>query len=234
MAPEIETVALAALPADLAPGAARVVAARPAEVLEALAPDALALPAPEAARIARFQRPADRAARRAAHGLLRALLAPLLGRAPRDIALVRDPLGRPALPGAGGIDLNLSHGGGWVAVGIARGGRIGVDVEDGAAVADWGRLAPLFLHPDERAALTPLDPRAALRLWALKEACLKASGEGIATPPASLHLGTADPVRLVHAGHDLTARAHPLPGGAWLAVATAGLSAAPRLLRALG
>ncbi len=221
-----ERLPLATMPRGLAPGAALVVLARPDAVLAA---GLIGMPPGEAARIARFQRPHDRAARTAAHGLLRALLAPLLGRAPEDIRLERDPRGRPALPDADGLDLNLSHGGGWIAIGLARGGRIGLDVEDGASVGDWARILPVFAHPAERADLgTPPDPDAALRLWTLKEACLKASGEGFATPPAALRVGTgATPLTLAHAGLALTARAQRLADGAWLAVATADLDRPP-------
>ncbi|MGX7704718.1 4'-phosphopantetheinyl transferase family protein [Methylobacterium sp. Gmos1] len=199
-------------------GGALAVAA-PADALAALPAERLALPPDEAARIAHFRQAQDRHERAAAHGLLRHLLGPWLGRDPADIILARDVGGRPFLPGAAGLDLNLSHGAGWVAAGLSTSGRIGVDVEGNARPVDWDRIAPVFLHPAELAAYRGLPagarPRQGLEYWSVKEACLKATGEGLAAEPRSVRL-TPDGTtwRLARAGLSLRAASRILPDGA--------------------
>lgn len=197
----------------------------PADAVAALPPERRGLPPDEAARIARFRQPQDRHERMAAHGLLRHLLGSWLGRDPAGLTLARDAGGRPFLPGAA-LDLNLSHGGGWVAVGLSTVGRIGVDVEGAVRPVDWDRLAPVFLHPAELAAYRGLPagarPRRALEFWSVKEACLKATGEGLVAEPCSVWL-TPDGAawRLERAGLSLRAASRVLPDGARFAWAAA-------------
>lgn len=199
-------------------GGGLAVAAEAARVLR-LPADRLRLPPDEAARIARFRQAQDRREREAAHGLLRHLLAPFLGRDPAGIVLARDNGDRPFLPGHPGLDLNLSHGAGWVAVGLSTSGRIGVDVEGAARPVDWDGLAPVFLHPDELAEYRglPADARPcrALELWSVKEACLKATGEGLVAEPRSVRLTPdASGWRLRRAGLSLQADSRILHDGA--------------------
>ncbi len=199
-------------------GGALAVAA-PADTVAALPARRLDLPPDEAARIARFRQPRDRHERAAAHGLLRHLLGPWLGRDPEEIVLARDAGDRPFLPGMPGLDLNLSHGGGWVAVGLSLSGRIGVDVEGTARPVDWDRVAPVFLHPAELAEYRGLPagarPRRALELWSVKEACLKATGEGLVAEPCSVRpIPDGAGWRLARAGLSLRAASRVLPDGA--------------------
>ncbi|RVU20293.1 4'-phosphopantetheinyl transferase family protein [Methylobacterium oryzihabitans] len=216
----------AAAAARLAPGEAVAVAIPAGRVGEVLPPRRLALPPDECARIARYRQPQDRLEREAAHGLLRHLAAPLLGRAPADLVLARDGRGRPFLREAVDLDLdfNLSHGAGWVAVALARGGRVGIDVEGAARPVDWDALAPHVLHPDELAAFRALPaarrPGHALDLWTLKEACLKASGEGLAVHPPSVRLTPAGAEwHIDRSGLPLRATVGLLPDAARLALA---------------
>ncbi len=193
--------------------------AAPADRVAALPASCPGLPPDEAARIARFRQVQDRHERTAAHGLLRRLLGPWLGRAPAEIVLARDAGDRPFLAARPDLDLNLSHGGGWVAVGLSLSGRIGVDVEGAARPVDWDGVAPVFLHPAELAEYRGLPagarPRRALELWSVKEACLKATGEGLVAEPRSVRL-TPDGAewRLVRAGLSLRAASRILPAGA--------------------
>ncbi|AWN51677.1 4'-phosphopantetheinyl transferase superfamily protein [Methylobacterium sp. 17Sr1-1] len=193
--------------------------AAPADVAAALPAERLELPPDEAARIARFRQAQDRHERAAAHGLLRHLLGSWLGREPSGIVLAREAGDRPFLPGVPSFDLNLSHGAGWVAVGLSTAGRIGVDVEGAARPVDWDGVAPVFLHPAELAAYRGLPagarPRQALEYWSVKEACLKATGEGLVAEPRSVRL-TPDGAawRLARAGLSLRAASRVLPDGA--------------------
>jgi 4'-phosphopantetheinyl transferase len=105
--------------------------------------------------------------------------------APRDWRFLRSEAGRPSLAppfDATGLHFNLAHTEGMVAMAVARAPRIGIDVEA------LGKRAPLpvarrYFSEREAAALFALpaeqQPLRFLRLWTLKEAYLKALGEGI-------------------------------------------------------
>ncbi|MBI4944090.1 MAG: 4'-phosphopantetheinyl transferase superfamily protein [Actinobacteria bacterium] len=106
--------------------------------------------------------------------------------------------------------VSVASSGGVVAVAVGRSGPVGVDVEQAAAVGFAG-FADVALHPGERVAavrpgeaLDPADPgaRPALvaraRLWARKEAALKAAGVGLLVAPSDVVVTGADePARLV-------------------------------------
>ncbi|MFH6782136.1 MULTISPECIES: 4'-phosphopantetheinyl transferase family protein [Methylobacterium] len=204
---------------DLVVSDGALAVAVPAARVARLPEGRLRLPPDEAARIARYRLAQDRAEREAAHGLLRHLLGLRLGRDPAGLVLARDEDGRPFLPGSPGLDVNLSHGGGWVAVGLSWVGRIGVDVEGTARPVEWDRVAPVFLHPTELAAYRDLPadarPVRALEYWSVKEACLKATGEGLVAEPSSVRL-TEDGTgwRLRRAGLSLRANSRVLSDGA--------------------
>ncbi|MCC6782962.1 MAG: 4'-phosphopantetheinyl transferase superfamily protein [Planctomycetes bacterium] len=88
--------------------------------------------------------------------------------------------------------INLSHGGGLIAVASCAGGVIGVDVEDVGRALPSRRLER-FLAREEYSDLERLDGRARLdrfwRTWTLKEAYLKARGTGIAGSLSSFAIG---------------------------------------------
>jgi len=121
--------------------------------------------------------------------LARAALAAVTGAAPARVRFELDPEGRPFAPG--GPDFNIAHSRGLIACAVATGPyRVGVDVEA------WGRrvraaaLAERFFAPTERALLAPLEgaahAQAFFSLWTLKEALLKATGEGLRRPLAEV------------------------------------------------
>jgi 4'-phosphopantetheinyl transferase len=121
-----------------------------------------------------------------AHGLARQALAAAGGGRPADWRLGATGHGQPVaagLPGAPDLSVSLSHTGGLVAVAVATGTDVGVDVErhdTDLAVQDLVR----FLAPDEAAAVAA-DPDAAVafvRRWSLKEAYAKARGLGMSLP----------------------------------------------------
>jgi len=115
----------------------------------------------------------------------RRIVAHQLGCGENEIVIDHDPAGRPLLARPGALHLSLATRAGVVAVGLAR-HSIGVDVER----IDPEAAPPLdLLHPDERrfleAAALTARPLAFARLWAAKEAYVKALGTGFARPPES-------------------------------------------------
>lgn len=90
--------------------------------------------------------------------------------------------GKPRLPDHPGIDVSVSHTGELVAVALARGPRIGVDVEQirEIDVDELARSAFTSAEAAELAALPAAQRAAAFyRLWTRKESIVKALGVGI-------------------------------------------------------
>lgn len=145
------------------------------------------LPAPESDRMRRLVHAEDRRAYLAAHILVRRVAAELLGIAPADADAGANALrlvhscpscggtdhGRPSIAGHPGAHVSLSHARGVVAA-IAATTPCGIDVENHrAGVVPAGALTAreqswLDEQPDSAAAFT--------RLWARKEAWVKATG----------------------------------------------------------
>lgn len=139
-------------------------------------------------------------ARRCTRVLFRALALQLYGPELARTELLEGAHGKPSFPkGHAGQPLDavpefsLSHSGETVAVALSHAGPVGVDVE--AARLDAlraARMAPRVLDaptllkwetlaPDERTA-------AFLSQWTLREALLKATGEGLTRDPRSLDI----------------------------------------------
>ncbi len=155
----------------------------------------------EHTRAARYGR--ETLARRYVVGraLLRWVLGRTVGVPPAAVPIVRGARGRPQLEGDTGIDFNVSHTEGVALIGIARQGRIGVDVEHSGREVRADGLARKFLTPAEQATLAPLaeaERRARfLRYWTCKEAMSKATGDGLSAPFRQLDVELADTIQLV-------------------------------------
>ena len=82
-----------------------------------------------------------------------------------------------------GIEFNISHTNGAVACGIVRGFAIGVDIEDEEGTGDGLNIAQAYFAPAEfmllRAAPEAQRKELFLHLWTLKEAFVKALGQGL-------------------------------------------------------
>ena len=135
----------------------------------------------------RFRFAADRDAFLAAHGLLRLMLAAATGRAPESLRFTASPAGKPLLDGdPEGFHFSLAHSRRWVACAVAP-IPVGIDVEAAdrpvpALVLD--RFAPAEARLVRALPATEVR-RAFYRLWTLKEAILKATGEGLRRSLAS-------------------------------------------------
>lgn len=143
----------------------------------------------EQERADRFYFAADRARFVVAHGLLRMLLGRYLRESPRTLQFLDNPHGKPALAPSSdqaALRFNLSHSQGLVLYAVARGRDVGVDVEQIRLVADFERIAEQFFSPAERTELKTLRTECKLDgffgLWTLKEAYVKARGQGLSVP----------------------------------------------------
>ncbi|MFG2641342.1 4'-phosphopantetheinyl transferase family protein [Streptomyces sp. NPDC048370] len=158
------------------------------------------LDAAEHARLGALRAEADRDRYLVAHVALRRVLGERLGLAPAAVRIVRRPCtdcggphGRPVVAGDTGTHFSLSHAGDLVAVAVAE-VAVGVDVEEVPPPDVVAATAPTVLHPEELRELAALPeaarPAAFARCWTRKEACLKALGTGLNTPPATVRVGT--------------------------------------------
>ncbi|MGC0151281.1 4'-phosphopantetheinyl transferase family protein [Chromobacterium vaccinii] len=168
-------------------------------------PDALS-PA-ERLHAGRFFRPRDGARYAAARNALRHLLAAALDADPAELAFAAESGGKPWLPAHPELGFNLSHSGDAALVALARGLRLGVDLEqrrrDGREL-EWRGIAESYFSARERLTLDGGDAtRRFLRMWTAKEAVLKAMGSGLsALADVEIALDQADRPRLLSAHRD--------------------------------
>ncbi len=139
---------------------------------------------------------------------LREILAAELESDPSSIRLRLGTHGRPELDPRShptDLDFNLSHSGELALVAVARGLRVGVDVERARRGRDPLRVADRYFSRAEVEAVRAFpqadQPAAFLRYWTAKEALAKGLGLGLQAPIGQLELaaqpsGTMVPVRL--------------------------------------
>ncbi|WP_201313971.1 4'-phosphopantetheinyl transferase superfamily protein [Dyella sp. EPa41] len=144
---------------------------------------------PERERSHRFRQPQHRDEYVLAHAMWRLVLAEVLDVSPRDVSLASTSHGQPCLPGTGHAT-SISHSGGKIAVAVARGGCIGVDIEQSPPRMGMQDLLKVVCTAEEAEALRSLPEAmrddAMLALWTRKEALLKAFGVGLLVAPSSI------------------------------------------------
>jgi 4'-phosphopantetheinyl transferase len=140
----------------------------------------------ERAQAERFHFREDRETYIAAHWLVRTALASVGGLPPGDWRFVAEHLGKPRIDPAVGrpeLKFNLSHSRGFVACAVTLGSEVGIDVEALSRRQSGLDIAGHFFSPQEVAILREIAPdrqhEAFLRFWTLKEAFIKATGEGL-------------------------------------------------------
>jgi 4'-phosphopantetheinyl transferase len=158
------------------------------------------LSVPERERASRFKFAEDRDAFIAAHALLRCMLSEEAGPAPEEWRFQQADGGKPEIDrsmGQDGLQFSLSHARGLVACAVTRRCALGIDVEYYARPIPAIGLAERFFARSEAEWLAsqPAADRNRMfcRLWTLKEAYLKATGQGLAIPLNSFFF-TLDPI----------------------------------------
>lgn len=148
---------------------------------------------------------------------LRQVLGHCLGLPPQAIGLEEGHHGKPRLAASlPRLEFNVSHSGQLALIALGR-TPLGVDLEHLDRPLDWRELAPACCHPDELPALRRMpDPdgyRQFLRLWTLREAYVKGTGEGLSQPPADIRLEYGDAAWRVAGDAGWHLHALTLPGG---------------------
>jgi 4'-phosphopantetheinyl transferase len=185
----------------------------------------------EASRAEAFHRELHRRRYVAGRGRLREILAAYAEVDPRLLRLDEGPNGKPELARAD-VRFNLAHSEGLGVCAVSR-AEVGVDIEvvGRSRRPRWRQVAERFFHEQELAGLRGLATEPGwiefLRVWTLKEACLKATGLGLLTDPrsfsvASVPAGGASAVVL--GGREWLARELSTPRGAVAALATSSAS----------
>jgi 4'-phosphopantetheinyl transferase len=146
----------------------------------------------ERRRVEALRRPQLRRRFVAAHGAVRVIVGEYLGAAPEHIRWRTGRHGKPELAGAvTGRQVNLSHSDDLAVVAVAEQRPVGVDIQRLPPSLDVVRMAARFYpEPETRFVASARTPAAQadrfVRLWARKEACVKAAGgrlmEGMPLP----------------------------------------------------
>lgn len=168
--------------------------------------DALITPA-ERQRVRAFRFEKDQRQNLAARALVRTVLSHHAPVRPADWRFAAGANGRPfvtapAMPSP--LHFNLAHTKGLVVCAVSSTfPRVGVDAEALDRLASALEIADGHFTPHENALLRRMPPErqhhAFLRLWTLKEACIKATGEGLSAALDRFHFeidaaGGAGPV----------------------------------------
>ena len=167
--------------------------------------DCALLSADERQRATRFAVEKPRASFITARAALRRLLADTLRCEADAIRFDADAQGRPFLvdPIDSTLDFNVSHSEAMAAIAIARGGRVGVDVEWHGRDTALRDLVPEVMGARESALLATLEgdefTRAFFGCWTRKEALVKAHGIGISFPLRNIDIPTAASGRAIRA-----------------------------------
>jgi 4'-phosphopantetheinyl transferase len=191
------------------------------------------LSAEEADRARQLRFAADRRRYLASRHWLRRVLAECLGIDPAQIDYGASATGKPllAMTDQSELRFSLSRSGGFALYALAVGREVGVDIQEYSAGVDFRAVARRVLSPAEKAVLRVLDAeakqRAFFRIWARKEAFVKAAGVGLSVPLDVIDV-TGEVVRVaghldgVPLGHQWSVRDLEVEPGYGAAVAVQG------------
>jgi 4'-phosphopantetheinyl transferase len=136
----------------------------------------------EADRAARFHHDADRRRNIVGRAVLRHLLSRHFGVEPQAFRFELWENGKPFLPQSE-IHFNVSHSGEIVAIALAA-NELGVDIEAKRRIPEIAAIAGRFFSKDEAERVCAATDTTAefFRIWTMKEAVVKASGQGLGLP----------------------------------------------------
>jgi 4'-phosphopantetheinyl transferase len=121
----------------------------------------------------------------AARSVLRRLLTEIAGPEAGATPIASRQSGQPYLPWRPDLTVSLSHSGDWMAAAVGIGSVVGVDVQVPEPTPE--RLLRRCCHPlaqEELAGLPAADRDVEFAwIWTAQEACVKATGQGIAGLP---------------------------------------------------
>ena len=138
----------------------------------------------ELERVDRFRSEHDRTRFVLGRIVARSVLGSCLEQPARDVQITLDYLGKPivAAPSETLIHFNIAHSGDYVLFALARERRVGVDVEQIRETNDLKEIAARYFSKIEYLRLLTVPERlraeSFYRCWTMKEAYLKARGEG--------------------------------------------------------
>ena len=140
----------------------------------------------ERARASRFHFEKDQCRFATSRAILREILGHLLGLPARSLAFSSGPHGKPYLSGplnASGLHFNVAHTGSLAVFAMSLRQEVGVDVEQFRHIGGADTFVERFFSQRERADwnCVPKELRmeAFFNYWTRKEACLKATGQGL-------------------------------------------------------
>ncbi len=120
------------------------------------------------------------------HGVLRIILSNYTCQGPERISFFYGKNGKPELDcreGYNDVSFNLSHTSEMVFIGITRKQRIGIDIVKMDPWYHYQDIAEYILTPAEKTCMQKIEPvmkyQVFFRIWALKEAILKATGDSL-------------------------------------------------------
>jgi 4'-phosphopantetheinyl transferase len=136
----------------------------------------------EADRAARFHHDADRRRSIVGRAVLRHLLSRHFGVKPQALRFELRENGKPFLPQSE-IHFNVSHSGEIVAIALAA-NEVGVDIEAKRRIPEIAAIAGRFFSKDEAERVRAATDATAefFRIWTMKEAVVKAVGQGLGFP----------------------------------------------------
>ncbi|MGZ3157520.1 MAG: 4'-phosphopantetheinyl transferase family protein [Burkholderiaceae bacterium] len=163
-------------------------------------------------RYRRFHFDHDRHTYLAAHALVRITLSRYASCSPAQWRFTRGVHGKPEIEPVAGLPafrFNLSHTKGMVACAVALHHVCGVDVERVRPMKDMAGIAEAVFSNAEIKILDAFDetdrPDHFFKLWTLKEAYIKATGQGLTAPLKDITFDVATPlIRAMFDNNELT------------------------------
>lgn len=146
----------------------------------------LSLSTDEAERAARFHFAADKRRFVVAHAGLRSILARYVPDEPAQLRFSIGSHGKPALSTSKGLEFNLAHSSGHALVAVARGRRVGIDLERFREDGELEGIARRYFSSREASEFSALPPEqrtiAFFDCWTRKEAFIKGQELGLSLP----------------------------------------------------